>query len=379
MKTVYYKPLILWTLSLLFFAVYRPFFLLGKATDFERYWASFQILSLHQNPFDLHALSRMTQFEWGGPAYASPWLYLLIAPVLCLPLASATYVWIVINTGLFFSILGMTWRTLSNKPCPWATLFFITIPFFPVVINFYSGQLGLLSAFGFTGCLYMIHRGKDRLAGCFFVLMTLKPHVVYLLMIAWVVWIFQNKKYRFLFSCIFCQLIVMGLTAWMFPTIYQNWLVVLKHATHHATSTLPSLLRAWVYGSEQFQDTVFLWAMPLGMIFSTLYYFRKRKIIWQKHLPILLCLSVWTAPYGFSFDFSVLVILLIIIGAQASSISDGFEKRLIYLRVAAMHTCSWGLWILLLPDQSGYAWIPPLTFWVWHRNNSRNIDFQPMI
>jgi len=161
-----------------------------------------------------------------------------------------------------------------------------------------TGQIGSLVLLGVVGFLHFEKRGKDVVAGGFLALTALKPHLVYLMLVAVFVWVIIGLRWR-----IVCGGFVVIAITTLFPllanphVLQQYRAALAEHPPlDWATPTLGTLLRLWCGPERYWLQFVF---MPLGLLWLLgRWYGSRGQWNWVTRTPSLLLVSFLTTFYG---------------------------------------------------------------------------------
>ncbi len=187
--------------------------------DFYQFWAAAKLTLAHLSEGaympDLFtaALRDVVDFNpraFFSPLYYPPYYLLLIAPLGLLPFFSALLVFWGVGLGVFLSGLWLWARRTS-------TLFFM-LCFTGIWVNLLTGQNGLLTA-GFFAIATFAVTLNPYIAGLFFGLLTIKPHLGLLIPVALIAgghW--RVVKYTALtwFLLVGASLSLFGIVTWLY-------------------------------------------------------------------------------------------------------------------------------------------------------------------
>jgi hypothetical protein len=201
------------------------------ANDFYVRWLGGREFLLHgTNPFDrsvaeeaqIGMFGRLTRPEDKDQAYFAYPLYTLyfFFPLSYLPYPVAQAVWMVI---LQFILLGSTVlavRLAGWEPPRW--LFWVTV-FWGIL--FYNGaraiilgQFSVLVGAFLLLALWAIERRRDGWAGAFLALTTIKPQMIFLLLLFLLLWALVGRRWRLIGSFVGSLLALVGSSMALVPT-----------------------------------------------------------------------------------------------------------------------------------------------------------------
>jgi len=288
---------------------------LGLWTDTMEYWSAASVNLSGGNPYDPATMSDVqVAAGWENPRTAMmwnpPWTLPLVYPLAVFPYRSASLVWSAFLLGVALLTVFLSWRIYGVQSMPPGLVFALLMLFPPLWFAVFGGQIGPLIAVGLVGFLWSVLHGKDRTAGACLFLLTIKPHLMLLPLVAALLWSLREKRFRILASA----LLVTGAAA-LIP-LFSNgdvWVQYVDRVIHsqprgYVTTTFGAALRA-VFGWDRF----WLQFLPsaLGMAWLISYWGRKQaQWSWMNELPIVILASVLTAAYGWVHDLVVLLPVL---------------------------------------------------------------------
>lgn len=304
--------------------------------DFIEYWSAFQLFIAQSNPYDPAALFQIQQtLGWSDTTplmmWNPPWLLLLLSPILSLSFHYASLIWLILSVGLaiwivYFALDLLSPDRVTGRWMLWGCL--VAATFFPMWSSLRVGQLGVLLAWGFCGALWAIERKKPLMVGFCLSLWTLKIHLF--LPIA-VYLIFRSLRDRFLWRCfgysLAFVLLFVGATEWLHPGAVTQWLGAFEGARDfnrlphiQDTASQVVLVEQWIAASLTGAVRMFLaedgltpswpmWVVPLiGISLAGLMaIITPRDSSYIKGVAFSSLLAVSFAPFGWVFDFSILL------------------------------------------------------------------------
>ena len=349
--------------------------------DFIEYWSAYQILQEGGNPYDPYAMHQR-QIEQGQDTGAAimmwnpPWLLVLLGPVLQFDLQTASTLWFGINLLLCASAVLLIFNAHSSSgKLLWSTA--LGIVFYPLAECLLQGQIGILLLVIFSLFYWNMKREKYVLAGFFFSLLSIKPHLFYLPALLILYWIIQSKRWGVFLGIGLGALTCLGSAFLLSNDVPIQWIKSFQlndpsapyaKVVEWQVATLPGLTRQLIHSGNELPPLWPLWALPLLCTIGTFFWLFKRQALidWDRDLAPILCLSIATAPYGWLYDQSVLLFcqscLLIQIWASQSTAQGKviFTSALLALQVGMLLTAS-------LPEsgQHYFVWFPPVLFLAW--------------
>jgi len=342
--------------------------------DFLAYWQAYRVYRLGENPYALGSLEKIDpgeKIEGPKEVFNPPWLFAILSPVLMLQFHAAAKLWLVLNVGFLFGIGLCAWRLVSKSKPNWLLFSTGLILFWPVweVLDF--GQLSLIVGFGtIASCLALV-KGRDTLAGSLLVLATIKPHLVYLVGFIILLSAIHHRRWAFFYGAFACLFGVVSLAFMQSPRVFVHWLQAEVSPYGLKSSTLATALRMLFHQPGAGMPFWPLVLVPLvGLAGASLWYVRREGVFeWSEVLPPLMCLSMFTAPYGWVFDQAILVSVQVMILAEWGRKGISWQNRTAVL-----------LWLVLLQSAAviirfgaswhhEFFWFPFALFFVWWRSS----------
>lgn len=281
--------------------------------DFLRYWSASKILITGGNPYDSNVLQQLQitirpHLAKQGDvvqAWNPPWLMLLITPLTLLKFNIATRVWIFTNIVLTTFSLYLLWAIVF-EPSDRKSLILVFgagFLFSNTMEMIHLGQISSLLLIGLVLCIWCLDRKYYIWAGAALLLLTIKPHVTYLVLLVVFIWLIRNRQWGIFFGLAISGILSMVVVWLIFPGwlgAYFDTLFTLPY-TQIYTSTLGSFFES-IFGFS-FIKYAGLLLIPLAFPLSKYV----DKAGWLTALNIALIISLPLAPYGFNFDHVLLL------------------------------------------------------------------------
>ncbi len=285
--------------------------------DTVEYWAAGQLNATRQNPYDptqLLLLERQAGRPLEDPLmmWNPPWLLALVMPLGLLPYPLARALWFLLHLGVvFFSSIWLANEARTPSPARQGLAILFGLSFGPTLHALKAGQVTPLMLLGLIGFLHYFQRQRWMMAGAMAALGLIKPHLLYLFIVALVLDALAHRRWGILLGFLGALAMSSGLAMVANPSV---WAQYIYSATHYppqdwATPTLGGLLR-FLLGVEHF----WLQFLPSGFgLIWLFFHWRRHRHSWQweEQLPLLALVSVTTAAYGWSFDLVVALVALI--------------------------------------------------------------------
>lgn len=284
------------------------------SNDFIEYWSAGQLLRRGQNPYDFQALYAIErEIGWAKERplamWNPPWLLVLIYPLLLLPFQVATVLWLALSLEMLLGCVAIIWRLFAapSSPAQWVVPLLAAVIFTPALLTLHMGQVSVLLLLGIAGFLHFEGKGKDFWAGAFLVLLTLKPHVTYLLWAAVIWWVIIQRRWQVLWGLGGALLVLCALLTPLRPTWALDYLSALRYPPLYwrapVLGTVLRILFGWDRTWLQYLPSLILCPWVLVVLHR-----RQAAFVWRDVASPLLLLSIPTAAYGWSFDQLVLLL-----------------------------------------------------------------------
>jgi hypothetical protein len=290
--------------------------------DFVEYWAAGHLNISGQNPYYPQLMSKVEQevrpylgqeiMMWNPP-----WTLTLTMPLGLLPCYWAHFAWLILSLTILLVGADFLWRFYGGILRYRGIAWFIAISFTPTLLVLEMGQITPLILLGLIGFLYFEGQGRDGLAGACLALVAIKPHLVYLVALALLVWVVDRRRWSILWGGATTLLVATVIPLAFNPAVIGQYCFSLtQHPPERFYSpTIGTFLRL-LLGPEKF----WLQFVPvvLGLGWFVWYWLRCRRTWeWSEQLPVLLLASYLTASYGtWPFDYVVMLIPLIVMAVR---------------------------------------------------------------
>jgi hypothetical protein len=329
------------------------------ADDYVEYWAAGRLNLSGGNPYAAdqllpleRAVGRKTEIllMWNPP-----WTLALAMPLALFSYPISRLLWLILSIVMILMATNWTWTLLGGSTQKRWLSSVIAFTFFPAIIVLRMGQIGPVLLLGVAGFLHFEHQKRYWLAGAFAALLAIKPHLLYLVCISILVWSIDRRRWGILGGGAIV-LLSATLTSMMFnPHVISQYLgaTMADSPLVWMTPTFGSLLRVLLGPERTWLQFV---PMGAGIFWLGLYGLRHHvDWLWVDRIPLLLLVSVVTAPFGWPFDQVVLIPAVLQAMIQMSATSRG---RIVYgaiisylaINIAAFAVHSrisdiWQLWL----------------------------------
>ena len=196
------------------------------------------------------------------------------------------------------------WQYFGGKrEMRWIALVFLAT-FLPAATAEHMGQLTPLILAGLTAFLYLLRYERFFIAGLCLLTLGLKPHVMYLVIIAILLWSFQNRRWWIPIGATLAIL-----TSTTVAIAIDHNVAMYFHSTFPAAMDIScgvgGVLRS-IFGLQH----VWLQFLPMAIgsaWFAYYWMINRRRWTWEANLPPVLLASVGSAPYFWAHDFTLAI------------------------------------------------------------------------
>ncbi|HKZ39468.1 MAG TPA: glycosyltransferase family 87 protein, partial [Candidatus Hodarchaeales archaeon] len=169
--------------------------------DFVEYWAASRLLLEKQNPYapDLVFLAERAV---GWPAdfpqmmWNPPWTLSYVLPFGAVDFKLGQVMWLTMNLFCIFLSAHFLWYCYEGSLKKVWIAWILAISFAPSLISLKVGQICPLMLLGVAGFLVCLRHQRDFVAGTLTVLVSFKPHLLYLFWIVLLLWILHEKRWK---------------------------------------------------------------------------------------------------------------------------------------------------------------------------------------
>ncbi|NMC62628.1 MAG: DUF2029 domain-containing protein [SAR324 cluster bacterium] len=291
--------------------------------DFVQYWSAYRATSEGLNPYDPENL---LPFQRSVGVEASkvimmwnpPWVLVLLSPVLRLEFFSAASLWLIISFFCLAASTQVAINAMTSKSSIYERCLAIALLIFfsPAQQGLKYGQLEGLLTLGIALLFLGFKRKSFVAAGFGLALMSIKPHLFYLLAI--LIPLFPRPNVQSLSRLLLPTVVLILLSEFLFRGSVSMWLQAMLSYTpsvpnpiNWRSSSFGDFLRGiweYYYGFLPQWPRIFVPMLFFGV--SGLYIFRSggKQLSREKLFLFLLPLSIFSAPYSWPFDQSVILV-----------------------------------------------------------------------
>jgi hypothetical protein len=294
--------------------------------DFVGYWAAGRLNAQGENPYDVERVEQVEQAAGregdGIVMWNPPWALPLVMPLGLLDCHTARLLWLALHLAVLVGCAEALWRLYGGTVARRGLAWLLAFTFLPTLFVLTEGQITPLVLLGAVLFMLWLRQGRDKLAGGALLLLALKPHLVYLVWPALLLWCVQERRWSVLLGGGLAGSAAVAVAVACNPDVLGQYAHALtQQPPQYHTPTWGTALRLWL-GAEQFR-LQFL-PLALGLAWLAPHWWRHRRSWdWREQMPRLLLVSLLTAPFGaWLFDLVLLLVPLVQVTTQLERTAD---------------------------------------------------------
>ena len=283
--------------------------------DFIEYWAAAKLLLNGGNPYsptELFHAQRQIGWSQSEPLimWNPPWTLSFTFPFGWIEYETAQFAWFLLHAMVVFVGAQVLWRIYGGDSQKSRYTWLSVLTFAPAYFVLLLGQIAPLMLLGLLGFLIFARKSAWGLAGASMTLVSVKPHLLYLLWLALFMWLVNERQWK-----LFAGLLLAGATVISIPLlfnagIYSRYIELIGtgHVLRPLDWATPSLGTA--LGELLAIHGMWIRWLPsaAGGLWFLWYWSRHAdKWDWISELPLILLVSVATASFAWTFDYIVLL------------------------------------------------------------------------
>ena len=334
--------------------------------DFIEYWTAAKLLLSGGNPYSPAELfESQTGLGWSRSEplimWNPPWTLSFTLPLGLLDYKTAQFVWFLSHTLIIFVGAQLLWKIYGGDSQKSRYALFSVLCFAPIYFVLLLGQIGPLILIGLIAFLASAKRGLWSLAGASLTIASIKPHLLYLLWLALILWIMRKGQWKLAISFLLAGAIIAGIPLLFDRQIYSQYLALLTSdaiirpldwATPSLGTALAELLTV--------PDPWIRWLPSVGGGIWFLWYWSRRIEMWDwlAELPLVLLVSVATSSFVWTFDHVVLLPAVIQAAVWISRLEASRKRTLL----VGGHIALGGILLAskaVVRDDFWYFWLAP--------------------
>ena len=339
--------------------------------DFVEYWAAGRLSAAGANPYDPAAvLEAQRHIGWTEPApvmmYNPPWTLALAMPMGAVEFRLGRSIWLPLQLFLAMWCASRLWILYGGAPARITRAWFLALLWSPTLLALRFGQLSPVILLGLVGFLWCVVHRRDFAAGAFLTLTAVKPQLVALVWVPFILWVYADRKWKVLAGAATCLVGATLAAMSTNPRVFAQYFDLMASAPPMLTFESPNIAtilrvlsgtrRTW----PQYVPTA------LGAVAVVWLWVRRRNAWdWRRYLPGLVIISCLLTSYGgWAFDLVVLLVPIVSLAAilsRASRTSLAVAGGVTFLAVSAL---AFGMHAARVP-QAGFVWMTPVVAVTW--------------
>jgi hypothetical protein len=295
-------------------------------SDFIEYWTAARLLIQQGNPYSpAELLAAQRALGWMEDEalmmWNPPWTLSFLLAFGLLDYETSQLAWFLSHVLILFLGGQVLWKSSGGSPSQTSYPVLSVLSFAPAYFALLIGQIGPFVLLGLVGFLFGAKRKAWGLAGASLTLAAIKPHLVYLLWPALVLWTCREKNWRLAISFV-ASGVFLAIVPLLFDRhVYLNYVALLQSGA--ATRPLEWATPALGTALAQLFSIPGQWIrwLPgfLGLLWFLWYWSRHRgHWDWLAELPLLVTVSAATTSFAWTFDYVILLVAVVQVAAWIS-------------------------------------------------------------
>ena len=287
--------------------------------DFIEYWSASRLLASGGNPYSPAELMVLQQsIGWNGASplimWNPPWTMLFTLPFGLLNFTAGQFIWLLVHVILILFSVQQLWRiygdTEQASPFSWV----LALTFIPTVFVLIIGQITPLILAGLALLLYSERKQKQWILGASLVILSVKPHLLYLFWIVFALWIWEKRQWRVISAAALFGVAAVLIPLLFNPNIYSQYLAlyevtdVWKPADWPAP-TLRNVIKVFLHVDQTWLQLAPTMAAVLWVVYYWLRH--KQSWLWLEQLPLIVLVSVTSSFFVWTYDLVVVLPALV--------------------------------------------------------------------
>jgi hypothetical protein len=303
--------------------------------DFIEYWSAAKLTLAGANPYsvpDMLAIQKTT--GWPGnsgiimPAdYAHmmrnpPWALFFVLPLGLFDFLTARTIYFMVCLGIVAVSTKIFWSSLGGaRQYLWLGLL-LAFTFPSTTRSLDTGQICMLLLISVALFFYFARRQQWFWAGAAASILLIKPHSLFLLEAALVLWALHNRCWRFILGALTGLLTATAVTLLFVPDVFEHYVFSIQdYPLQSWTTFTPGTLLRETYGLEKtWLDYIFA-LCGTGWL---LWYWRchRHDWRWEETLPMLVLASAATTVFGWDADYIIVLPAILSIALRCTAVSS---------------------------------------------------------
>lgn len=286
--------------------------------DFVEYWAAGSLNLAGDNPYDPGAMLEVEQaVGYAGDRvvmmFNPPLVLTVVMPFGALPYRIAARLWLALLGAALIWSCTILWDLSGGDTRRRWLVYACCIWFVPTLLSLILGQISILSLLGLALFMRFLRDGRMLAAGMTTVLLAIKPHLLYLVGFAIIVWWSRSRDKRFLSGVVLAGAVSCLVPVVFNPHVYAEYLQLDRWELlrDYSSSTLGAALRLVSGEIDRFRLQFIPMIPGVAYLAARLWSKRLEAWDWEREMPMLVAVSVATAAYGWVFDQVLLLVTAI--------------------------------------------------------------------
>jgi glycosyl transferase family 87 len=302
--------------------------------DFIEYWAATRLLLSGGNPYSpAELLATQQPLGWSQPEplmmWNPPWTLSFTLPFGFVDYQTAQFAWFLAHTLILFVGAQVLWRIYGGSLRRSRYPVVAVVSFAPTYFALLLGQIGPLILLGLIGFIVSMKNKTWSVAGASLAIAAVKPHLLYLLWLALLLWTIKYKSWKLAAGFILTGIIAALLPLFWDREVYIQYFALFESGgvTRPLDWATPSLGTA-IGELFAIADAWMRWLPSMGGAMWLFWYWARHAEAWdwRFELPLILLVSVVTASFVWTFDHVVLLPAVIQGSVWTSQRGTGTER-----------------------------------------------------
>jgi hypothetical protein len=335
--------------------------------DFVEYWAAARLLLNGDNPYDMKKIEPLEreagrkESEEAIPMLNPPFVLPLVLPFGTVPPRVGHFLWLGFHFLILVFLADALYRFYGGPERFRVLAVAFTLGFGPSMASIIVGQISPLLPLGVWAFLVLIRQKRDLLAGMATVLLAIKPHLCYLFWLAVLLWTLRTWRWRVIAGGVLAGLLLTGVALAFNPNVVSQYFEMMRTTppSQYESPVFGTLLRQW-QGGGNIHAAPFAWQyvpMLFGLGWLAGAWPRLTDEDWPDTLPMLLLVSLLTAPYG-AWLFDLVLLLVPLLHLMALVLREG---RLVAVTATVYAAMCVGMVVMVLIGGRylAFIWVTP--------------------
>lgn len=296
--------------------------------DVLQFWASYQLHHRGVDPYNPQLVFAVERARGWGEGFAlvmwnPPWMLALLSPILVQQFDTAARLFLGLNLALITATLLLSFDMFGGRPFNRALAAAFALCSLPLFISVFLGQISPCVAAIVAMLLWGIAKRSELVIGAAYALLTIKPQLAYLVVLAS---LWSIRKLRILRIALGFALVLVPLIAVLqlqSPDTIFYWLdrsrhegsPLLRSVYSWKTTSLATLVRQAILtatGELTIWPMVAVPALSAGvlLLYGIKRSYASRSFTFAAWLPLLIPVSCFTSPFAWIYDGALCSIFL---------------------------------------------------------------------